>query len=161
MIHWVFARVYKKIELFKVRLTVRRDTLVSRFDCQVCFYKETRLWGVDQTAVSKSLVFNARLADQEVGGEWKLLQTIIIAFKGANRDFLTISSLRLEPSPTRTLKWPGRNCVQNTCNTSSAYHVQYVVLYATCLVIRRDSSAITFNRVEIAFIWDLFYWLNH
>ena len=87
MIHWVFARVYKKIELFKVRLTVRRDTLVSRFDCQVCFYKETRLWGVDQSVVSKSLVFNARLADQAVGGEWKLLQTIIIAVKGAIRDF--------------------------------------------------------------------------
>ena len=25
---------------------------------------------------------------------------------------------------TRTLKWPGRNCVQITCNTSSAFHVQ-------------------------------------
>ena len=37
--------------------------------------------------------------------------------------FLTISSQRREPSPTRTLKWPGRNRVQTTCNTSSAYHV--------------------------------------
>ena len=44
---------------------------------------------------------------------------IIIAFKGA---FL---------SPTRTLYWPGRNRVQITCNTSSAYHVQHVVLPAT------------------------------
>ena len=35
--------------------------------------------------------------------------------------FLTISSLRREPSPTRKLKWPGRNRVQITCNTSSAY----------------------------------------
>ena len=43
---------------------------------------------------------------------------VIIAFKGA------ISSLRREPSPTRTLKWPVRNRVQITCNTSSAYHVQ-------------------------------------
>ena len=45
-------------------------------------------------------------------------------------DFFTIS-LRGEPSPTRMLKWPGRNRVQITCNTSSAYHVQHVVLRAT------------------------------
>ena len=32
-------------------------------------------------------------------------------------------SLRLV-SPTRTLKWPRRNRVQITCNTSNAYHVQ-------------------------------------
>ena len=57
---------------------------------------------------------------------------IIIAFKGAIRDFFfTVSSLRREPSPTRTLKWPGHNREQITCNTSSAYHVQHVVLRAT------------------------------
>ena len=53
-----------------------------------------------------------------------LITIIIIAFKGAVRDFFTISSQRRELSPTRTLKWPGRNRVQITCNTSSAYHVQ-------------------------------------
>ena len=42
--------------------------------------------------------------------------------------FVTISSQRRELSPTRTLKWPGRNRVQVTCNTSSACHVQHVVL---------------------------------
>ena len=46
-------------------------------------------------------------------------------------EIFTISSLRHEQSPTRTLKWPGRNRVQITCNTSSAYHVQHVVLRAT------------------------------
>ena len=55
----------------------------------------------------------------------------IIAFKGTNRDFSTISSLHRKPSPTRTLKWPGRNRVQITCNTSSAYHVQHAVLRDT------------------------------
>ena len=45
--------------------------------------------------------------------------------------FVTISSQRREPSPTRTLKWPGRNRVQITRNTSSAYHVRHVVLRAT------------------------------
>ena len=38
--------------------------------------------------------------------------------------FFTISSQRRELSPTCTHKWPGRNRVQITCNTSIAYHVQ-------------------------------------
>ena len=48
-----------------------------------------------------------------------------------NSRFVTISSLRREPSPTCTLKWPRRNRVQIMCNTESAYHVQYVPLRAT------------------------------
>ena len=47
-----------------------------------------------------------------------------------NSRFFTISSLRRELSPTRTLKCPGRNHVQITCSTSSAYHVPHVVLRA-------------------------------
>ena len=63
-----------------------------------------------------------------------IVMIIIIAFKGGIRDFFTISSQRRELSSTRTLKWPGRNRVQITCNTSSAYHVQlscYVPLGTT------------------------------
>ena len=45
--------------------------------------------------------------------------------------FFTISSLRREPSPTPTVKWPERNRMQITCNISSAYHVQHIVLRAT------------------------------
>ena len=44
--------------------------------------------------------------------------------------FFTISSLRCAQSSARTL-WPGHNRVQITCNTSSAHHVQHVVLRAT------------------------------
>ena len=44
--------------------------------------------------------------------------------------FFTISSLRREPSPKCTLKWPGHNCMQITCNTPSTYHVHNVVLCA-------------------------------
>ena len=51
--------------------------------------------------------------------------------QGRNSRFFTISSLRREPSPTRTLKWPGGNHVEITRNTSSAYRVQHVVLRAT------------------------------
>ena len=65
-------------------------------------------------------------------------------------------SLRRELSPTRTHKWPGYNHVQITCNTSSAYHMQPAV----CHLVWRDSSAIKFDRVEIAFILALFYWLE-
>ena len=32
--------------------------------------------------------------------------------------------------------------------------------HVTCHLVWRDSSAIKFDRVEIAFIWALFYWLN-
>ena len=42
---------------------------------------------------------------------------------------IAMSSLHLEPSPTRTLKWLRRNRVQIRCNTSSAYHLQYNVNY--------------------------------
>ena len=61
-----------------------------------------------------------------------------------------ISSRRREPSPTRTLapSGPGADRVQITCKTSSAYHVQH----AMCHVERRDSSAITCDRAEIAFL---------
>ena len=53
-----------------------------------------------------------------------IIMIIIMAFIGAIQDFFTISSQRRELSPTCTLKWPGRNRVQITWNTSSAYHVQ-------------------------------------
>ena len=48
-----------------------------------------------------------------------------------NLRFFAISSLCSEPSPTRMLKWPRHSDVQITCNTSSAYHVQHVVLRTT------------------------------
>ena len=65
-----------------------------------------------------------------------------------NSRFFTISSLRRELSPKRTLKWPVCNRVQIMCNTSSVYHMQHAV----CHLVRRDSSAIKMDRVEIAFI---------
>ena len=47
-----------------------------------------------------------------------------------NWRFLTSSPLHRELSPIRTLKCPGRSRVPITYNTSSAYHVQHVVLCA-------------------------------
>ena len=49
---------------------------------------------------------------------------------------------------------------------SCANHVQHIerlsraTCRATCHLVRRDSSAIKFDRFEVAFIWALFCWLN-
>ena len=50
---------------------------------------------------------------------------------------------------------------------SCANHVQHIeclshaAWHVTCHVVRIDSSAIKFDRVEIAFIWAWLYWLKH
>ena len=70
---------------------------------------------------------------------------MVVAFKGAFRDFFTISSLRREPSPTCTLKWPGRkSCANHTQHTE---RLSCAICRITCHVVRRDSSAIKFDRV--------------
>ena len=68
---------------------------------------------------------------------------MIIALKGATRDFFTISSPRRKLSEVAR-----RNRVQITCNTSGAHHVQHIM----CYLVRRESSAVKFDRLEIAFI---------
>ena len=83
---------------------------------------------------------------------------IIIAFKGAIRDFLQ--------SPHSAA-----NCLQHvrssgpsaTVCKSRATHRALITCkcHVTCHLVRRDSSAVKFDRVEIAFIGALFYWLNH
>ena len=70
--------------------------------------------------------------------------------------YFSISTLCRELSPTRTLKWLGRNRAQITCNTSSAYRVQRVV----CHMVRRDTSAIKLDSVIVAFILALFHSLK-
>ena len=69
--------------------------------------------------------------------------------------FLQYPHCAVELFPTCTLKWPGRNRMQITCSTSGAHYVQQV-----CHMVRRDSSANKFDRVEIAFTLALFYWLK-
>ena len=44
-----------------------------------------------------------------------------------------------------------------TRNTSGAYHVQHAV----CHVARKESSAVMSDRLKIAFVLALFYWLKH
>ena len=64
--------------------------------------------------------------------------------KGTNKDFYNLdpNCMRRELSPNTYAQVAGRNCVQITCNTSGAHHVQHV-----CHVERRDGSAAKFDIV--------------
>ena len=81
---------------------------------------------------------------------------IIIALKGAIRDFLQsphCAANRLQHARSSGLgatvcKPRATHRVLTTCNIS-------------CYVLRKDSSAIKLDRVEIAFILALFSWLNY
>ena len=53
-----------------------------------------------------------------------------------------ITSLGHELSPIHALKWPGRNRLDITCNTSSTHHVQHVMNH----VVQRDNSAVKFSQ---------------
>ena len=56
---------------------------------------------------------------------------IIIAFKGAIRDFLQFPHCAANRLQHVRASGPGHNRVQIACNTSSAYHVQHVVVRAS------------------------------
>ena len=73
-----------------------------------------------------------------------------------NSRILTTSSLCHELSPTCTLKWPRRNCVQITCNTFRAYHMQHVALHA---IWYKETAQLLSLTVEIAFVLASPFWL--
>ena len=81
---------------------------------------------------------------------------IIESIHRRSSKLFTISSPRREPSPTRTFKWPGRNRVQITCNTSSACHVQHVVLRATWY----EGTAQVFSLIELKSHFFEFYFIG-
>ena len=66
-----------------------------------------------------------------------------------NSRFVTAPHCAANLSPTPMLLWLGCSCVQIMCSAWSAHHVVW-----------KNSSAIEFDRVEIAFILALFYWLH-
>ena len=51
-----------------------------------------------------------------------------------------------------------RSCANHVQHIERFSHATYHVM---CHVVQRDSSAIKFDRVEIAFMLALFYWVNH
>ena len=79
---------------------------------------------------------------------------IMIALKGANR----FCSVPTAPRTASSMYAQAAGCklAQITCNTSSTDHVKHVV----CQMLRRDSSAIKFDRVEIALMLTVFYWVK-
>ena len=81
---------------------------------------------------------------------------IYIELKGAYWRILQSPHYAANCPPACVLKSPERHRVQITCNTSGSYHEQHVV----CHVVGRDSSAIKFDRVVIAFVIVLFLWLK-
>ena len=83
---------------------------------------------------------------------------IIIAFKGAIRDLL-----QSPHSAANRLRHVHSSGLGATMCKSRATHREFIMCkcHVTCHLVRRDSSAVKFDRVEIAFIGALFYWLNH
>ena len=78
-----------------------------------------------------------------------LIMIIIIAFKGAIRDFYNLLTAPRTVSNTYAQVARAQSC---------ANHVQHIerlsraTCRVTCYLVRRDSSAIKFDRAEIAFI---------
>ena len=108
----------------------------------------------------------AKSAGQYILFHFPLAGTCLLVNKNCiqrgNSRIFTISSLLRKPSPTRMLKWPGRNRVQITCNTSSAYHVQHVILRATWyegaaqVLSLKEFKSHLFERYFIG--WTIYWW---
>ena len=82
---------------------------------------------------------------------------IIIAFKGAIRDFLQSPHSAANRLQHVRSSGPGAT----VCKSRETHRALIMCkCHVMCHLVRRDSSAIKFDRVEIAFIWALFYWLN-
>ena len=83
---------------------------------------------------------------------------IIIAFRGTIRDFL--QSPRSAANCLQHIRSSGPDAI--VCKPRATHQTLITCkCHVMCHLVRRDSSAIKFDRVEIAFIWSLFYWLNH
>ena len=105
----------------------------------------------------------------------KIVIVIIIAVKGTIGDFFFLQSPHCAAKRLQHVRSNGLGAIVCksraphkaliTCNMC-ANHVQHIkhlscaTCRVTCHVVRRGSSA-KFDKVEIAFILALFYWLNH
>ena len=96
------------------------------FPFQICFYIKSRICITFWSRVWKVLQNKRKNIDNNNNNNDKYNR-----IQRCNSRISTVSSLRREPTPARTFKWPGSNRVQITCNTSSAHHVQHIMLRAT------------------------------
>ena len=85
-----------------------------------------------------------------------IITIILIALKGANRYFL--QSSHCAANCFHHVRSSGQDAIvcESRAAHRGAHHMQHVV----CHVVRRDRSATTFGRAEIAFSLALFYWLK-
>ena len=74
-----------------------------------------------------------------------IIVVIIITFKGAIQDFSQPPHCTANCLSTHTLQQHGRIHVQIMCNTSSAHHVQYVVLRT--MLYKGAAQLLNFDRV--------------
>ena len=74
---------------------------------------------------------------------------IIIAFKGAIRDFYKLLTAPRTVSNTHAQVAQAQSCANHVQHIE---HLSHATCRVTCHLVRRDSSAIKFDRVEIAFI---------
>ena len=91
-------------------------------------------------------------------GEFIIIIIIIIAFKGAIPDVL-----QFPHSATNCLQHVRSSGLDAIVCQSCATHRALITCkcHVTCHLVWRDSSAVRLDKVKIAFIWALFYWLNH
>ena len=89
---------------------------------------------------------------------WLIIIIIIIAFKGAIRDFLQSPHSAVNCLQHIRSSGPGATVCKSRATLRALITCK---CHVTCHLVRRDSSAIKFDRFEIAFIWGLFYWLTH
>ena len=81
---------------------------------------------------------------------------IMIALKGAVEEFLRSPHCAANCLQNVSSRGQGAIVCKLRATHLGTYHVQHVV----CHVIQRHSSAVKFDKVKIAFILVLFYWLK-
>ena len=85
---------------------------------------------------------------------------IIIAFKALFEIFYNLLTAPLTVSNWQHIRSSGQGAI--VCKSRSTHQALITCkCHVTCHLVRRDRSAIKFDRVEITFIWALFYWLNN
>ena len=83
-----------------------------------------------------------------------MIMIITITLKGASRDFYDLLTALQTVSNT----YPQVARVQSSAN--HLQHIERLLSHVVCHLVQRDSSATKCDRVEIALILALFYWLK-
>ena len=122
---------HESVSQGRICLTTQQHASVSRgrIYSDNCMCRHTEAQVADQTfCITQSQCTDTGptilCTDPITPGSWQENNNNTNGIQSRYSRFFTIFSERRELSPIRTLKWPGRNRVQITCNTSSAYHVQ-------------------------------------